>query len=54
MKKNETLFPGGIAIELLSTLEDFGIVEIIKVINEIYTGGEIPEDIIKNHHHNIA
>lgn len=41
MNRDKAAGPNGILIEMLSDLDDFGFMEII---NEIYNGGNMPND----------
>lgn len=48
LNRNKEERPGGIVIDMLATLNDFGIDKITDIIKDIYNGGDIPEDIIRS------
>lgn len=45
MKRNKTVGPDGIVIEMLLALDDLGTNKIIEIINVIYDSGEIRDDL---------
>ena len=47
-KKGKAPVPNNITIELLEALEEFGVDQITKFLNNIYDTGEIPEDLSKS------
>ena len=47
-KKGKAPGPDNITIELLEALEEFGVDQITKFLNNIYDTGEIPEDLSKS------
>ncbi len=48
MKKNKAAGPDDIVVEMLTSLEEFGIEKLTEIVNEIYDSGEIPEDLSKS------
>lgn len=45
MQRDKTTGPGETAIEMLTALEKLGNVELSDMVNEIYDGANIPEDL---------
>ena len=48
MKRNKAAGPDGVVIEMILTLEDFGIDKLTEILNEVYNSGEIPDDLSKS------
>ena len=48
MKGNKARGPDGIVIEMIKTLDDFGIEKLTIMANEIYDTGKIPQDLNKS------
>lgn len=48
---SKSVGPDGIAIEILSALDYFGVDKITEIIKEIYDTGNILEDYCRNHLH---
>ena len=40
--------PDNISIEMIEALEDFGIIQLTTILNQIYETGNIPEDLMKS------
>lgn len=47
MKRNKAAGPDKAVIEILTTLEGFGLEKLTEIISEVNDSGEIPEDLNK-------
>ncbi len=48
MKRNKATGPDEIAVELIKSLEEFGVEKLTELLNEVYDTGDIPEDMSKS------
>ena len=48
MKKGKAAGPDDVPIELITVLQDIGVMEVTKLLNIIYNTGEIPHDLTKS------
>ena len=48
MKRGKAVGPDNISIEMIESLEDFGMDMVTMLMNEIYENGDIPEDLCKS------
>ncbi|GFR90337.1 LINE-1 retrotransposable element ORF2 protein [Elysia marginata] len=48
MKAGKATGPGGVAVEMIEALEEYGVEKLTSLLNEIYDTGEIPTDISRS------
>ena len=48
MRKNKAAGPDGVVIEMIETLEEYGVDKLTEIINKIYDDGKFPEDLSKS------
>ena len=48
MKNNKAAGPDEIRVELIKSLEEFGINKLTEILNEMYESGNLPDDLLKS------